>query len=322
MAWRGFLHCDGMVPQRGDLSVAGGHGDGASRVLRWGWRHGGACAWKGSNGVRVAVGVVVWQRVGIRGVLCAVSGMAPRQGWYATGQCGDELTAVAVSGLQRYAAGVAQGNSNRGCGVGMAGERGWSLKISVKKEKGKKENPSWGVFTRESTVAQTDGYLWVHAVTCDTFPRHRLSPRSMVERHVSTTVSFSRPHHVASKASAPMPPLYGPTTPFAGIMTVTMSLMAKSWCVESIVNTAVMSLTSNVQLVGFDPGIQPEVHMVCNHDATTTDTACKPPCVAKTPTRRRASLAMYHSTDKTAHKPRHVTMTLTWPAVPAASLRR
>ncbi|KAH9172685.1 hypothetical protein EDB89DRAFT_1905994 [Lactarius sanguifluus] len=87
-------------------------------------------------------------------------------------------------------------------------------------------------------------------------------------------------------------------------MTVTMmSLMAKSWCVESIVNTAVMSLTSNVQLVGYFK--HPEVHTACNHDATTTDAACKPPCVAKTPTRWRANLAVHYSTDTAARKPRH-----------------
>ncbi|KAH9170979.1 hypothetical protein EDB89DRAFT_1907321 [Lactarius sanguifluus] len=87
-------------------------------------------------------------------------------------------------------------------------------------------------------------------------------------------------------------------------MTVTMmSLMAKSWCVESIVNTAVMSLTSNVQLVGYFK--HPEVHTACNHDATTTDAACKPPCVTKTPTRRCANLAVHYSTDTAARKPRH-----------------
>ncbi|KAH9160510.1 hypothetical protein EDB89DRAFT_1914686 [Lactarius sanguifluus] len=102
-------------------------------------------------------------------------------------------------------------------------------------------------------------------------------------------------------------------------MTVTMmSLMAKSWCIESIVNTAVMSLTSNVQLVGYFK--HPEVHTACNHDTTTTDAACKPPCVTKTPTRRRANLAVHYSTDTAARKPRHVTTTPTWPAVPAASL--
>ncbi|KAH9170331.1 hypothetical protein EDB89DRAFT_1907826 [Lactarius sanguifluus] len=103
-------------------------------------------------------------------------------------------------------------------------------------------------------------------------------------------------------------------------MTVTMmSLMAKSCC-------HVIDVQRSARwLCFFDPGIplnfkHPEVHTACNHDATTTNAACKPPCVAKTPTWWRANLAVHYSTNTAARKPRHVTTTPTWPAVPTVSL--